>query len=99
MVPNEELHILTIHYEPPKRGQPLYKGQYAWSQGVLYMEVPLYVNYVLYMYKYMYMYVNYVHVLYKYMYMYISCHSNEMDVFLILSRLLLKNFLKISTIC
>ncbi len=26
MVPNEELHILTIHYEPPKRGQPLYKG-------------------------------------------------------------------------
>ncbi len=42
MVPNEELHILTIHYEPPKRGQPLYKGQNAWSHGVPYMEVPLY---------------------------------------------------------
>ncbi len=42
MVPNEELHILTIHCEPPKRGQPLYKGQNARSQGVLYMEVPLY---------------------------------------------------------
>ncbi len=27
MVPNEELHILTIHFEPLKRGQPLYKGQ------------------------------------------------------------------------
>ncbi len=38
MVPNEELHILTIHYEPPKRGQSQYKGQNAWSQGV-----PLYV--------------------------------------------------------
>ena len=38
MVPNEEIHILTIHFEPLKRGQPLYKGQYAWSQGVLYME-------------------------------------------------------------
>ncbi len=36
MVPNEELHILTIHFEPPKRGQPLYKGQDVWSQGVLY---------------------------------------------------------------
>ncbi len=36
MVPNEELHILTIHFEPPKRGQPLYKGQDAWSHGVLY---------------------------------------------------------------
>ena len=42
MVPNENLHILAIHvhFEPPKRGQPLYKGQDAWSQGVLYMEVP-----------------------------------------------------------
>ncbi len=29
MVPNEELLILTIHFEPPKRGQPLYKGQNA----------------------------------------------------------------------
>ena len=27
--PNEDLHILTIHYEPLKRGQPLYKGQGA----------------------------------------------------------------------
>ncbi len=42
MVPNEELQILTIHFKPPKRKQPLYKGQNAWSQGVLYMEVPLY---------------------------------------------------------
>ncbi len=33
MVPNVEFH----------KGQPLYKGQDAWSQrGVLYMEVPLY---------------------------------------------------------
>ncbi len=29
MVPNEELHILTIQFEPPNRGQPLYKGQDA----------------------------------------------------------------------
>ncbi len=36
MVPNEELHILTIHFEPLKRGQPLYKGRNGWSQGVLY---------------------------------------------------------------
>ncbi len=27
MVPNEEFHIFTIHFEPPKREQPLYKGQ------------------------------------------------------------------------
>ncbi len=40
MVPNEQVLIFTIHYEPPKRGQPLYKGQDAWSKGVLYMEVP-----------------------------------------------------------
>ncbi len=26
----------TIHFEPPKRGQPLYKGQHVWSQGVFY---------------------------------------------------------------
>ncbi len=39
MVPNVELHNY-LHFELPKRGQPLYKGQYAWSQGVLYMEVP-----------------------------------------------------------
>ena len=43
MVSNVELHILTIHFEPPKRGQPLYEGQGCNSQGVLYMEVPLYV--------------------------------------------------------
>ena len=36
MVPNEEIHILTIHFEPPKRGQPLYKGRDAMSQVVLY---------------------------------------------------------------
>ncbi len=36
MVPNVELHILTIHFEP------LYKGQHAWSQGVLYIAVTLY---------------------------------------------------------
>ncbi len=41
MVPIIEFHILTVHFEPPKRGQSLYKRQYAWSQGVLYMEVPL----------------------------------------------------------
>ncbi len=27
MIQNEEFHILTINFEPPKRGQPLYKGQ------------------------------------------------------------------------
>ncbi len=37
MVPIVELHILTIYFEPLKRGQPLYKGQYGWSQGVLYI--------------------------------------------------------------
>ncbi len=26
MVPNVQFHIFTIHYEPPKRRQPLYKG-------------------------------------------------------------------------
>ncbi len=39
MVPNGELRILILHTEPPKRGQP---GQDVWSQGVIYMEVPLY---------------------------------------------------------
>ncbi len=33
-----EIDILTIHFELSKRGQPLYKGQDAWSQGVLNME-------------------------------------------------------------
>ncbi len=33
---------MTIHFEPPKRGQPLYKGQDVWSQGVLNMEGLLY---------------------------------------------------------
>ncbi len=32
MVPNDELYILTVHFELPKRGQPLYKGQDVWSQ-------------------------------------------------------------------
>ncbi len=32
MVPNVKLHVLTIHLEPPKRGEPLYKG--AMSQSV-----------------------------------------------------------------
>ncbi len=27
MVQNDEIHILTIHFEPPKRGQPLYRAQ------------------------------------------------------------------------
>ncbi len=35
MAPNEDFHILIIQFEPLKRGQPLYKGQDAWSQGVL----------------------------------------------------------------
>ncbi len=35
MIPNENFHI-----ESPKRGQPLYKGQNVWSQGVLFMEGP-----------------------------------------------------------
>ncbi len=35
MVPNEEFHILTIYFEHPKRGQPLYDGQDAWSQWCL----------------------------------------------------------------
>ncbi len=46
MVPNEEFHIFTIHFESLKRGQPLYKGQNAWLQGVVYIEVPLYVHLV-----------------------------------------------------
>ena len=41
MAPNVEVHIFTIHFEPPKRGQPLYKGQDVWYKGVLYnYEVP-----------------------------------------------------------
>ena len=36
MVQNEEFHVFTIHFEPPKRRQPLYKGLNAWSQGVDY---------------------------------------------------------------
>ncbi len=34
MVPNVVFQILTIHIEPPKRGQPLYKVQDAWFQRV-----------------------------------------------------------------
>ncbi len=41
MVPNVELHILRVHFEPPKRGQPLYKGQDAWSPVSYIIEVPL----------------------------------------------------------
>ncbi len=33
------MDILTIDFEPPKR----HPGQKAWSQGILYMEVPLYI--------------------------------------------------------
>ncbi len=36
MVPNVEFHISTIHFEPPKRGQPPYKGHDVRSKGVLY---------------------------------------------------------------
>ncbi len=35
MIPNVEFHIFTIHYEPPKRGHPLYIGQDASFQGDL----------------------------------------------------------------
>ncbi len=42
MVSNEQLHILTIHFEPPKRGQPLYKGQMPGPKVTfIVMEVPL----------------------------------------------------------
>ncbi len=34
MVPIVGFHIFTIHFEPPKRGQPLYKTQDVWSLGV-----------------------------------------------------------------
>ncbi len=35
-----ELHILTIHFKPLKRGQPLTNYMKAWSQGILnYKEV------------------------------------------------------------
>ncbi len=40
MVPNEKLHILTIHFEPQTKERPLYKGRDVWFQGVLYMESP-----------------------------------------------------------
>ncbi len=44
MVPNEEFHIFTIHFEPPKREQPLYKGQCVPSPKVSFIctEVLLY---------------------------------------------------------
>ena len=35
MVSNVEFHISKKHYEPAKRGHPLYKGQDAWSHGAL----------------------------------------------------------------
>jgi len=34
--------IQTLYKITSERGQPLYKGQNAWSQSVLYLEVPLY---------------------------------------------------------
>ncbi len=40
MVPNEVLHILTLHFEPLKRGTTSYKGQDL-SPSVLYIGVPL----------------------------------------------------------
>ena len=33
---------LSIGFKPPRKGQPLFNGQNAWSQCVLYSEVPLY---------------------------------------------------------
>ncbi len=42
MIPHEELYILTIHFEPPNRGQPLYKGQDVRSQGVSTVYVYIY---------------------------------------------------------
>ncbi len=36
MVPNVELHVLTIALNLLKRGQLLYEWQDVWSQGVLY---------------------------------------------------------------
>ncbi len=36
------MKIFISHFEPPKRGQPLYKGQDAWSLGVLNTVIPLY---------------------------------------------------------
>ncbi len=39
MVPNVEVHIFAIHFEHPQRGQPLYKGQDAWSHNALYKKV------------------------------------------------------------
>ncbi len=38
MAPNEELLILTLQFEPPKRGQLLFKGHDVWSQ----LRCPLY---------------------------------------------------------
>ncbi len=44
MVPNVEFHIFTIHFEPPKRGQPLYKGQNVWSKSVLQWRIIIIIN-------------------------------------------------------
>ena len=40
-VPKVHFPIILVHMIPPKRGQPLYKGQNAWSQRVYCSEVPL----------------------------------------------------------
>ncbi len=46
MVPNEELHILTIHFE--QREDNLYiKGKMSGPQGVLNIEVPMYTRVVM----------------------------------------------------
>ena len=39
-VPNVHFPIVLTHFQPLKRGQPLYKEQNGWSQRVLYSEVP-----------------------------------------------------------
>ncbi len=43
MVPNKELHILTIHFEPPNRGQLHYKIKDKMSGVSFIKEVPLYI--------------------------------------------------------
>ena len=41
-LPLIDFTIELIHYEPPRSGQPLYKGQMARPQSVLCLEVLLY---------------------------------------------------------
>ena len=42
--PIMNLPIVVIHFQPPKRGQPLYNGQNDSSQCVHYLEVQLYTS-------------------------------------------------------